>query len=216
VIAISRCPGPQFVKTLSLHASGLTCIKGERLLFADLAFSCKAGEGLEIMGPNGIGKTSLLRIIAGLARPESGTIHIDGTDQDGAGQAIEFTATKDGLKAGLSLLEHLAFWRSMAVSGSSLQSDSALLAAVGLEAQADLPAGVLSSGQKRRLLMARTMLQQRPVLLMDEPLNALDEQGQALLKTLLANRLAAGAIAIIATHQSLGLPGLKPFALHTA
>jgi heme exporter protein A len=201
------------VKTIALHASGLTCIKGERLLFADLSFSCNAGEGLEIMGPNGIGKTSLLRIIAGLARAESGAISLEGIDPYALGQAIEFMTIKDGLKAALGVREHLQFWRAMLTDGVAEPSDVALLAAVGLEAQADLPAGVLSSGQKRRLLIARALLQQRPILVMDEPLNALDEQGQILLKTLVKDRLAAGAIAIIATHQSLGVPNLRPFAL---
>jgi heme exporter protein A len=197
----------------TLTATALTCIKGERLLFRDLSISLQAGEGLELSGPNGVGKTSLLRILAGLTRPEAGSVVIAGLDEDDSGGAIEFLTSRDGLKSALTALEHLHFWARFGGHDHAGQALPGLLETVGLGAQAELPAGALSSGQRRRLVLARAMLAKRPILLMDEPLNALDEDGQSLLRAFLETRLNEGAIAIIATHQSLGLPGLRPFPL---
>jgi heme exporter protein A len=194
---------------LRLTVADLACVKGDRLLFRDLGFSLAAGEGLQLMGPNGVGKTSLLRIIAGLARPESGKVEIRGIDQDGAAP-IDWFGIRDGLKNALTAIEHVGFWAGLSgLARPSRAACESLLARFGLARQIDLPASVLSSGQRRRLSLARLELQAKPILLLDEPLNALDADGQILLRDWLEARLAAGAIAIVATHQPIGVAALS-------
>jgi heme exporter protein A len=192
-----------------LVATSLACIKGDRLLFRELSFAVRSGEALQLMGPNGVGKTSLLRILAGLIGAEAGTVSIDGTSEEN--NPIDMLGVRDGLRAAMTVDEHLRFWRRLA--GQPAQDETALLQRFGLARQYHLPVSVLSAGQRRRLAVLRLAINNRPVILMDEPLNALDTDGQSLLTEWLQERLEAGAIAIIATHQTLALPNSKTLSM---
>ena len=183
------------------------------MLFRDLSFALSGGQGLQIMGPNGVGKTSLLHILAGLARAERGTITLPGATDEVRG-AVQYLGAKDGLKNALTAAEHLVFWAGLAGRPRPARADiMVFLAQFGLARQIDLPAAVLSTGQRKRLSLARLDLDPSPVVLMDEPLNALDSEGQTLLRAWLGKRLQHGAIAIVATHQALDVPGFTTLAL---
>jgi heme exporter protein A len=196
---------------IALDARSLACIRGERLLFRGLDLAVSAGEGVELVGPNGIGKTSLLRILAKFAAPSEGSVTYRGVAEGGEAAAIEFMGVRDGLKAALTAEENLRF--AAGYSGASLTEIPRLLKQVGLSAQAALPVAALSSGQRRRLALARAKLHRRPILLLDEPLNALDEEGRAQLCGFLDRRLREGAIAIVASHIGLGLSALRRLTL---
>lgn len=153
-----------------------------------------AGKALILRGPNGAGKTTLLRTIAGLQPPLRGTI-------DGAEDRVAYGAHADGLKAMLSVSENLRFWAR--VYGE--HDITAALAAYALEPLRDRLAGTLSAGQKRRAGLARLMVTQRPVWLLDEPTVSLDTDAVAMFAGAVDAHLAGGGSAILATHIDLGL-----------
>lgn len=182
----------------SLRVSGLACRRGDRLLFEDVSFDLASGEALALAGPNGAGKTSLLRILAGLLEAEAGEVTL-------AGDAI-CLGHLDALKPQMTVAENLAFW--VALFGGETGGIGACLDRFGIARLADLPAGILSAGQRRRLGLARLArfigaASPRPIWLMDEPDAALDMQGRAALEALMAEHLAAGGVAVAATHHGL-------------
>jgi heme exporter protein A len=195
------------IPSLSLDVTALTGIRGRRLLFRDLSFRVAAGQVLSLEGPNGSGKTSLLRMIAGLLAPAAGHITLvcgDRTtdDADERGKQIAWLSHLDAAKPQLTVAETLRFF--VALYGGTTGEEGALTA-VGLARLADLPCQYLSAGQKKRLALARLTLQRRPVWLLDEPLASLDRDGKARAIALIKAHVADGGIAIAATHEPLGV-----------
>ncbi len=189
---------------MQLTGAGLTCIRGGRQVFAGLGLGVRGGEALAVTGRNGAGKSSLLRIIAGLLVPAAGTLALDGGDDElTVAEQAHYLGHRDALKPALTVAENLTFWRDFLGGGAAAVDDA--LAACGLGHAAQLPAAYLSAGQKRRLSMARLIAVRRPVWLLDEPTSALDADGQALVARLMADHLAAGGLIVAATHLPLGI-----------
>jgi heme exporter protein A len=197
--------------TIKLSGTNLTCLRGGREVFRDLSFSVASGEGLLLTGRNGAGKSSLLRMVAGLLRIAGGQLEFTGgaPDHDIAEQA-HYLGHLDAFKPSLTVQENLSFWISYL--GGKGQPQAAL-AAVGLGSLADLPASYLSAGQKRRLSLARLVAIDRPLWLLDEPTSALDASAQTMLLKLMSRHLAAGGLIVAATHQALDLPQVRELRL---
>lgn len=188
---------PAAPSSASIRVRGLTVRRGERLLFEALDFDVASRGILLVRGPNGVGKSTLLMTLAGIVRAEAGTVEgIEPTN-------LHLLNYQSGLKVRLSVGENLKFWRDMYGRGG-LSIDAAL-EQVGIGSLAGLETGYLSSGQLRRLSLARLLVSQRPVWLLDEPSAALDAAGEALLGRLIDAHRLSGGMAIIATHHDLPL-----------
>jgi heme exporter protein A len=191
----------------SLVAEAVCCTKGDLELVRNLTLRLQPGEGLILTGPNGIGKTTLLRALAGLERPSSGQVQV--LPSEGEARLVHFLGMKDALKSQLSLCEHLDLWAAV-LDIPRPHNFAELIETVRLTRQADLPLGVLSSGQRRRAAMALLLLDPRPIWILDEPMNALDQTMRSSFMTpLLGQHLAKGGILVAATHLPLGLANLR-------
>jgi heme exporter protein A len=196
---------------MQLSASGLQCLRGGREVFADVEFSLTSREALLVTGRNGSGKSSLLRMIAGLLRAASGNLTLEGGDGEHTiGEQTHYLGHQDALKPSLSVAENLCFWTDY-LGGHG--ETKAALAALGLDALADLPAAYLSAGQKRRLSLARLVAINRPIWLLDEPNAALDAAAQNILTGLMRGHLAAGGLIVATTHGPLGLDAARTLQL---
>jgi heme exporter protein A len=189
----------------SLTVDKLTGIRGQRVLFRDLSFCVGGGQVLSLEGPNGIGKTSLLRMIAGFLAPAAGTIALLSgdlvlDDAEERGRRIGWLGHQDGAKPQLTVGETVRFYTQLYDSDADCD---AALAAVGLAPLANLPCQYLSAGQKKRLALARLKLSNRPVWLLDEPLASLDDDGKKRATNLLSAHVLDGGIAVAATHEPL-------------
>jgi len=204
---------------MNLSGLDLTCIRGGRRVFARISFSVAAGKALVLTGPNGAGKSSLLRMIAGLIRPADGSIALDGGDAElSVGEQAHYVGHFDPIKPALTVTENLMFWARFlngkavpGLAGQALRS----LDAIGLADLADLPAGYLSAGQRRRLSLARVLATPRPIWLLDEPTTALDAASQNRLRQVMHDHLSGGGIVVAATHGPLGLDGAGELRLGT-
>ena len=193
---------------LRLVASRLACRRGGRLVFSGLDLDLGAGTALRLAGPNGIGKTSLLRILAGLLRPAEGEVTLRGGPADTPlAESVHFVGLREAVKPSLTVIEHLRHWRDLL--GGPPAPDAVLLEAARLSDRADLPAGYLSAGQRRRLALARLEVAPRPVWLLDEPLTALDTDARERLTRRLAGFVAEGGLLVAASHEPLALPGMR-------
>ena len=188
---------------MRLTGDKLSAVRGGRALFLDLAFAVDAGATLLVMGPNGAGKTTLIRTIAGLLRPATGQVRLEGGAPDHAlSEQCHYVGHLAAVKAGLTVGENASFWCRFL--GGAWDRLDAALAAFGLAALRDIPAGYLSAGQKRRLGLARLLLADRPVWLLDEPTASLDSAAQDVLTRVVNKHLAAGGLVVAATHTPLG------------
>jgi heme exporter protein A len=199
--------------TAALEARDITCVRGDRALFSGLDLQLFAGQCLHIRGENGVGKTSLLRLLAGLASPESGEVMWCGHSIKK--QALEyhskllFLGHRDALKEDLSAIENLRMYA--AIDGISLSEHDAFagLRRFGLKGREDLPVNCLSAGQKKRVLMARMLTRRAQVWILDEPFNALDTHAVGELQDLIVEHLQGNGLVILTSHQSLAISGLR-------
>lgn len=178
-----------------IAANNLACRRGDRLLFRALSFALSSGQALQLVGANGIGKSSLIRILAGLAPAYAGTVERTGT--------IGLVDERPALDPHKPLGEALGFWQR--IDGPADNE----LAQLGLSALLDVPVRYLSTGQKKRAALARLLGQKAAVWLLDEPLNGLDTKGVALVEGLAAQHCRAGGICVIASHQPFKLADLQ-------
>ena len=195
-----------------LEARDLACWRAERLVFAGLSFRLEPGTAALLLGPNGTGKSSLLRVLAGLLPAAEGQVLWAGEsiarEASAHGRRLRYLGHQEGLKASLTVTENLAF--QAALGGGEV---AAALDAMGLAALAELPARVLSAGQKRRLALARLALAPAALWLLDEPTLGLDEASVTRFGAMLATHRAQGGIVLAATHLPLPLPGAVPLRL---
>jgi heme exporter protein A len=187
---------------MKLTGHDLACVRGGRTVFSGLDLEVAGGTLLALRGANGTGKSSLLRLIAGLIRPASGELALDAGDPERSiGEQAHYVGHLDALKPALSVRENLEFWRAFQGVGVIPVTDA--LERAGIGPLADFPAVILSAGQRRRLALARLLTTHRPIWLLDEPTTALDAQGRTLLVGLIEDHLGAGGLALVATHVEL-------------
>jgi heme exporter protein A len=193
------------------EALNLSCVRDERTLFSGLSFTVLPGEMVQIEGRNGAGKTSLLRILAGLSSPDAGEVRWQGVNtrrqRDVFHQELLYLGHQPGIKSVLTAFENLAFYLS--VSSPSVRGDATseaiyqALENVGLLGYEDVTVAQMSAGQQRRVALARLWLSNAPLWILDEPLTAIDKQGVATLIALFGQHVEQGGMVLLTTHQDL-------------
>ena len=177
-----------------LAATDLACRRGDRLLFKGLSLDCDSSAAVHVAGANGIGKSSLIRILAGLLRPFAGAVERCGD--------IGLVDERLALDETLPLGKALAFWEAL----DGCRDPGRALDVLDLEALMDVPVRYLSTGQRKRAALARLLNRNCPIWLLDEPLNGLDRDAQAVFESLIAQHCAGGGVAVVASHQPIALP----------
>jgi heme exporter protein A len=193
-----------------LAAHGISCQRSGRLLFEGLSFALAPGESLLVSGSNGAGKTSLLRLIAGLLPLQAGRIEAGGASVP-LPELCHYVGHLNGIKSALTVSENVRFWTDF------LGGDDAGLGEAyrtfGLKELKDLPAGILSAGQKRKLALLRLFAAPRPIWLLDEPSVSLDAASAKVLDAAIAQHLGEGGIAVVASHTKLKVKFTREIAL---
>lgn len=193
-----------------LTAENLSARRGEDLIFMNVSLKLTSGHALVLTGPNGSGKSTLLRVLAGLLRPESGTVKIAGEGIEpgmGAPEASHYLGHRNAMKQELTVFENLRFWKDFLGDfndGPSIGIEEAA-DTVGLSGITHLPFGYLSAGQQRRFAMAKLLVAWRPIWILDEPTAALDASADVMFTGLVTAHLEKGGLVVAATHQPLGL-----------
>ena len=203
-----------------LEANTLGCVRGGRELFQNLSFSLAAGELLEVTGSNGSGKTSLLRMLCGLLPPTSGEIlwqgsNISSLKEEYLGK-LAYLGHANGIKTELSAWENLRIAGGLAGAHTSDEKLFIALGRMGLGGRAESPAKMLSQGQQRRLALARLLIGEKALWILDEPLAALDSAAVRLVQSVLGEHLKAGGLAVATTHQPLEVPAGRTMRIHLA
>ncbi len=192
-----------------LSAHQLSCVRQDRVLFEQLDLQLHAGEVLQIAGKNGAGKSSLLRLLAGLAEPDDGDIRYQQVpllqSADDYAENLCFIGHLAGVQPQLTALENLAFWR--ACFALTPVDDWALLAQLGLAGLEDIPCQQLSAGQQRRVSLARLWLTKAQIWILDEPFTALDQSAIAALTRCIATHCETGGAVLLTSHQPVQVPG---------
>jgi heme exporter protein A len=206
---------PQVLPQPALHVQRLSVERGGRTLASGLDFTLPAGGVIEVKGPNGAGKTSLLLTLAGVLRPGAGVVQLRNNGETlPLAPQLHFLAVQNAIKPRLTVRESLDFWRSLA--GATGVASEPALERVGLGGLGPIEAGHLSTGQQRRLAVARLLVSRRTLWLLDEPAAALDTDGEALVSALIAEHCEGGGIAVVATHHPLALPNARTIAFGAA
>ena len=186
---------------VSVAFQDVTAMRGDKTLFSGLSLTLSSAQLIWVQGTNGVGKTTLLRLAAGLSPPAAGTITRHSAGSPCSAQAITiYQGHSNALKRQLSVSEELEFWANI-YSFSGAIND--ILIRVGLAQQAELKCGVLSAGQGRRLAIARLLVSGKPLWIMDEPAAAMDEVGQALIAEVIETHLGNGGAVLAASHDTL-------------
>jgi heme exporter protein A len=200
---------------MQLTSENLACSRGGREVFQGLTFSLLGGEALMVTGRNGAGKSSLLRMIAGLIHISAGRLGLTGGEEDATlAEQAHYLGHQDAVKSSLSVGENLQFW--LDYLGANRREIEPALEAVDLAPLAGLPAAYLSAGQRRRLSIARLVAVQRPIWLLDEPTSALDAPSQKRLAELMRGHLAGGGMIVAAAHGPIGLERARELKLGPA
>jgi heme exporter protein A len=196
-----------------LEVDNLQCTRGDRRLFSGVGFSLSGGELLHLYGHNGSGKTTLLRTLCGLVAPTEGEVRWKGEairrQRDEFAAELLYLGHKNGLKDDLTGIENLLVACRMA--GASVKEEQAweVLQGMGLRGHEDLPARVLSQGQQKRVALARLLLSEAPLWILDEPFVGLDVAAVALLEKVVADHVASGGMVVLTTHQEVALTSGK-------
>jgi heme exporter protein A len=192
---------------------GLSCIRGERLVFEKLSFRAGPGEALLLTGPNGSGKSSLLRLMAGLLPPAAGRLLWDGRpiadDPEAHRARLHYVGHLDALKPAMTVAENLAFYAALRGQPADTDTLERAMATFRLDRLADTPARFLSQGQRRRTALARVLAAPAPLWLLDEPTLALDDASLTQLGAALSDHLAAGGHVIAATHAPIAVASAR-------
>ncbi|QWE18286.1 cytochrome c biogenesis heme-transporting ATPase CcmA [Polynucleobacter corsicus] len=199
--------------TAALEARGISCVRGDRALFSGLDLELFAGQCLHIRGENGVGKTSLLRLLTGLAAPDSGEVlwcgHPIKKPVSEYHSKLLFLGHRDALKEDLSAIENLRMYAAIDGIALSEQDAFASLWRFGLKGREDLPVHCLSAGQKKRVLMARMLTRRAQIWILDEPFNALDTHAVGELQDLIVEHLQGNGLVVLTSHQPLAVSGLR-------
>ena len=201
---------------MKLLGEMLTSVRGGRTLFSELSFAVEGGEALLLLGPNGAGKTTLIHVIVGLLAPVAGRISLDGGDAElSLGEQCHYVGHLNALKSSLTVGENATFWCRFLGASEGRDRVETALTAFGLAQLRDIPTAYLSAGQKRRLGLARLLLAERPIWLLDEPTVSLDSAAQDMLSTAVGAHIATGGLVVAATHVPLAFAKSRELSLGT-